>query len=129
MPNTPVWGQNVGDPTQEGDQDLISAEESGSIVRVNDVDNDDEDRPAIYCENSNASDDARALKAVGIAEVTRLVVNTRADMGGIIVLTNPGSINMDGVLDIGGDITTDPATKPVIKVNDVDNNDQYRPAI
>jgi hypothetical protein len=120
-------------PAQIEEQDLITPEapEEGdpAVIRVNNVNNANPDRPAIYCENSNASDDARALKAVGIAEVTRLVVNTRADMGGIIVLTNPGSINMDGVLDISGDITTDPATKPVIKVNDVNTGNDAKIAL
>ena len=126
MPNTPVWG-NDG-PTQWQEQDLITPEEplegDPAVIRVNDVNNANPDRPAIYCENSNASDDARALKAEGMAEVTRLIVNTRADMGGIIVLTNPGSINMDGVLDIGGNITTDPDTRPVVRINDVHDGDQ-----
>jgi len=114
------WGNGNA---QKHDEDLVSNPNYHNILKVNDVNEDDDDKIALHTINSSTDDDARALKAEGMAEVTRLIVNTRADMGGIIVLTNPGSINMDGVLDISGDITTDPDTRPVVKINDVHDGD------
>jgi len=69
MPNTPVWGQNEGDPEVMGGQDLISAEESGSVIKVNDVNEDNDDKKAAHFINSSSDADARALMVEGLAEV------------------------------------------------------------
>ena len=80
MPNTAVWGNDGDDRIEE--QDLITpenpAEGDPAIIRVNDVDNNDADRPAIYAKNSNAGADARALMVEGKAEVADLDANSVA---------------------------------------------------
>jgi len=51
MPNTPVWGNS--DSSRHSDQDLISALGSGSVIKVNDVNDDDDDKKAIHAINNS----------------------------------------------------------------------------
>ncbi len=66
MPNTPVWGNDT--ETQAGDQDLITVEESGSVILVNDVNNANDAKIAAHFINSSTNANARALKVEGKSE-------------------------------------------------------------
>ncbi|MFH0765880.1 MAG: hypothetical protein V2A61_05610 [Calditrichota bacterium] len=59
-----VWGK---DTVSTENQDLVSGNQN--ILRVNDVNNNLEARPAIYAMNSNMNGNARALKVQGMAEI------------------------------------------------------------
>ncbi len=71
MPNAQVWG-NQGD-NQNEEQDLVTKinpdEGDQAIIRVNDVNNNDADRAAIYAKNSNTGASARALYTEGQVEM------------------------------------------------------------
>ena len=71
MPNAEVWGNALGNQNEE--QDLVSPvdpeEGDPAIIRVNDVNNNDAARPAIYAKNRNVGANARALKVEGTSEL------------------------------------------------------------
>lgn len=91
MANIPVFGNDT--ETRAGDQDLITVEGSQSIVKINDVYNDEAaEHPLIAIEttNSNPADGARALVAHG-----------KTDLDGDVDIT--GDIKVHGGKIDGGD--------------------------
>ncbi|MCF7809571.1 hypothetical protein K9N50_01145 [bacterium] len=104
MPNTPVWG-NEG-PSQNNDQDIISVEESGSVIKINDINAgaaSGDDKIALHTKNSSTDTEARAFRAEG-----------KSDFLGIV--------GVFGNLIVEDDV--DVSNKGCVKINDVnDGND------
>ena len=105
MPNQSVWGNP--DDNQIEEQDLVTKinpdEGDQAIIRVNDGNNNDEDRPAIFAKNSNAGADARALKVEGKSELD-------------------GALQVSGAVQIGlGEVTGE------IRVGEFDGTEETEP--
>ena len=63
------------EPVAPADVDLETIEENKNTIKVNNVDSDDRDRPAIWAINSNAGASALALRVDGKLEVNGHMVN------------------------------------------------------
>lgn len=68
-----AWGNTDGSTR---DQDLISGAANKNILKINDVNDNDDDKKALEVINTSTDADARALKATGISELDgKTVVN------------------------------------------------------
>ena len=98
MPNTPVWGHPQGQ--QELQQDLISPlnpqQGDHAVIKVNDVNNNDADRPAIFAKNSNNGANARALKVEGVSELDGKVIVPDQELDDVAVQITNNSSDPDG---------------------------------
>jgi len=82
MPNSAVWGNALG--TQNEQQDLITpqnpAQGDHAVIKVNDVNNNNDAKIAGHFVNSSTNASARALKAEGMLEVVGPVLVNGDDL-------------------------------------------------
>jgi hypothetical protein len=56
------WGNNTGDPGYRGDEDWESNPAYKNILKINDVNDGNDDKIALHTKNSSTDGEARALK-------------------------------------------------------------------
>jgi len=107
MPNTPVWGNS--DDTRANDQDLISADNSGSVIEVKNI---NAAKAAVQATNLSNDADARALKAAGMSEVIANSADNPASTG--LLVKNLSTDDNSIALQVEGP-SEDDRTKLVLK--------------
>jgi len=96
-----TWG-NGTDPPVQNNEDWVSNPDFHNVLKVNDVNEDDDDKIALHVINNSNNDDARALKVQGKTELGT-IVNQSLSIGASLIITstadNPSQIIAGQVAD------------------------------
>ncbi|MDP8240539.1 MAG: hypothetical protein P9X24_15715 [Candidatus Hatepunaea meridiana] len=131
------WGN---DNAGKFDEDLVSDPNNANILKVNDVDNNDADRPAIFAKNSDVRANARALKIEGMAEITANIPEwpNGGTVGLKVIHSNPargdaleveGASVFNGSIHIDGDVLTKSNSGSTVAISDVNEGNDDKIAL